>query len=111
MGKEQQNQTRACPGCAELRAELTTLQAKVEALMVLTGVKPAARPFIRCACGAAATHEVTFVHRSGNVDTRCICDGCQPRNIFADAGGSTEQKTSDLPGAETARKINAALAA
>ena len=74
MAKEQVNPNRACPACAELRAEVAELAKKVEALELTAQLGPNAP---RCRCGKLATRAAVVTHPlAGPGPTQLLCDAC-----------------------------------
>lgn len=75
MAKDNVNPNRACPACAELRAEVETLSRKVEALELAAKLGPNVP---RCPCGKLATRAVVVTHPlAGPGPTQLLCDACE----------------------------------
>jgi hypothetical protein len=106
MAKEQVNPNRACPACAEMRAEVTELAKKVEALELAARLGPNAP---RCACGNLATRAATVTHSlAGPRAAQLLCDACDavvPVNCTIAFESLPEERLALV------RRINAGLGA
>ena len=85
MAKDNVNPNRACPACAELRAEVEALARKVAALELSAQLGPNAP---RCKCGKLATRAATVTHPlAGPGAAQLLCDDCDvvvPANCTVD---------------------------